>query len=157
MRKLLLLPASTLLLLCSLAALPAAAAPKTESDIFGYFSIAGKAPAGFQDIDVILLGGSGEYGAQAKPPFHGLIRMKNKKAKDYQILAPARKGKAFSFRTAAVASISYEFEGTLRRTEFNPENPPQHDEVVLTGTLRKMKAGEPIAGAKVDFTWELGD
>jgi hypothetical protein len=48
---------------------------QNNNDFFGYYAIDGKAPAAFADIDTIHLAGS--YGAEQKPPVHGLIRMKN--------------------------------------------------------------------------------
>jgi hypothetical protein len=129
-----------------------------EADIHGYFSIKGKVPQGFADIEHINLGGNGEYGAKANPPYYGLIRAK----KDYHLLKPTMDGKNFSFKTKAVAGVSYEFEGAFTRLDFTEEDKQpvdigKYDETVLSGTLKKMKAGKMIAESKVDFSWELGD
>ena len=129
-----------------------------EDDVFGYFIISGKAPKDFTDIDHLNLGGSGEYGAGANPPYYGQIRMKDKKKTDFKLLKPTMTGKNLSFKTEAVNGINYEFTGTLTQTDFStPESQPQADEKVLSGTLRKMKAGKLIAESKVEFTWFLGD
>jgi hypothetical protein len=129
-----------------------------ENDVFGYFMISGKAPKEFADIDHLNLGGSGEYGAGANPPYYGLIRLKGKKKTDFKLLKPTLEGKNLSFKTEAVKGISYDFTGTLTQTDFStPESQPQGDEKVLSGTLRKMKAGKMIAESKVAFTWFLGD
>jgi hypothetical protein len=129
-----------------------------EDDVFGFFMISGKAPKEFADIDHLDLGGNGEYGAGANPPYYGQIRLKDKKKTDFKLLKPTLKGKNLSFKTQAVKGISYEFTGTLTQTDFStPELQPEATEKVLSGTLRKMKAGKMIAESKVEFTWFLGD
>ena len=129
-----------------------------EDDVFGFFMISGKAPKEFADIDHINLGGSGEYGAGANPPYYGQIRLKDKKKTDFKLLKPTLEGKNLSFKTEAVNGVSYEFVGTLTQTDFStPETQPQAEEKVLSGTLRKLKAGKMIAESKVEFTWFLGD
>jgi len=128
-----------------------------EEDVFGYFLISGKAPKDFADIDVINLGGSGEYGAGANPPYYGMIRLKNKKKADFKLLKPTLEGKNLSFKTEAVGGISYEFVGVLTRTDFGSDLQLAQGEKVLIGTLKKLKGGKTIAESKVGFTWELGD
>ena len=132
-----------------------------KADIHGYFFIKGKAPQGFADIDNLVLGGDGEYGARANPPFYGQIRLKNKAGTDYKLRKPIMSGKNFSFKTESVRGVSYEFEGAFSRLDFTePEKQPVGDkwnETVLSGTLKKMKAGKMIAQSKVSFRWELGD
>lgn len=125
-------------------------------DVFGYFFIKGKAPAGFKNIDHLLLGGEGEFGAGAKPPFYGQIRLTGKGKTDYKLLKPTLDGNNLSFQTKAVAGVSYKFEGTLSQTDFT-DNQPDGDAVVLTGTLTKMKNGRSIGQAKLQFTWSVGD
>ncbi len=126
-------------------------------DVFGYFIIHGKAPRGFADIDHLNLAGSGESGAEAKPPFYGQIRPTNKAGTGYNLLKPTIEGKHISFKTKAVKGISYEFDGTLNRTDFGGEMQLAADEIVLTGTLKKLKAGKLIAQSKLAFNSELGD
>jgi len=126
------------------------------NDVFGYFFIKGKAPAGFTNIDHLLLGGDGEFGAGATPPFYGQIRVKGKGKTDYMLLKPTLDGNNLSFQTKAIAGISYKFEGTLTQTDFT-NNEPSGDAVVLTGTLTKMSKGKAIGHAKLKFTWSVGD
>jgi hypothetical protein len=137
---------------------PQSSAPAQGPDLFGYFFIKGKAPQGFADIDVLNLAGNGEYGAGAKPPFYGQIRLKNRARTDYKLLKPTMDGSNISFKTKAVGGVSYEFEGTFRRLDFTENQPvgDKWDEVILSGTLRKMRAGQTAAQSKVDFRWELG-
>jgi hypothetical protein len=52
--------------------------------------------------------------------------------------------------------VSYQFDGMLTRTNFDsPE--PSSDEVALSGTLKKIKAGKVVASSWVRYTWFLGD
>lgn len=133
-----------------------------EPDIFGYFYIQGKAPKGFADFDFLQLGGNGEYGAGANPPDYGTIMLKERSARiatvNYPLLKPNANGNQFSFKTKTVSGVSYEFGGTFSRLDFTEvDKQPAGGEVVLSGTLKKMKAGKMVAQSKVDFRWELGD
>lgn len=133
-----------------------------EPDIHGFFFIKDKVPQGFADIDHLNLGGKGEYGAKANPPYYGNISLKSKTAKAYMLLKPTMDGKNFSFKTEAVAGVSYEFEGVFTRLDFTKEGKQPTEvgdsvETVLSGTLRKKKAGKIIAEGKVTYSWYLGD
>ena len=131
----------------------AAAEAKAQSgnDIFGYYTIAGKAPAAFADISEIHLAGS--YGAEQKPPVYGLIRLKKKTAQDFAVNKPALNGKNISFTTQTVGGISYKFTGAFVRF---PANERQAG-IILRGVLRKFKGATKIAEANVRFTYEAGD
>ena len=128
-----------------------------EPDIHGYFSIAGKVPVAFQNIDYtdILLPG---YVDSAKPgaPYYGHIQIKGKRGGAYPLLKPTLDGKNLSFKTKAVAGVNYEFTGTLTRINFDPPQ-PEAEEIVLKGTLRKLRAGKEIAASEVAYSWYLGD
>ena len=155
MRTLVLLLA-TALLLVSVVTVPSSARPRTSEDkIYGYFFFAGKAPAAFKDIDHFDLS-IPAYVEKGKPPDYGRIRLKARNKPVYLLLKPTLDGKNLSFKTRAVRGVSYEFSGTLTRTDFD-EPRPASDEVVLRGTLKKIQAGKTIAESKVSFTWELGD
>jgi hypothetical protein len=121
------------------------------NDIFGYYTIDGKVPAAFADISEIHLAGS--YGAEQKPPVHGLIRLKKKTAKDFAVNKPTLNGKNISFTTKAVGGISYEFTGTFVKFPNNE----QQEGIILRGVLRKFKGKTKIAEANVGFTYEAGD
>ncbi|HEX8734519.1 MAG TPA: hypothetical protein VF721_04300 [Pyrinomonadaceae bacterium] len=123
---------------------------QTENDIFGYYTIQGKAPVGFTDISEIHL--AGDYGAQQKPPVHGLIRLKNKTAKDFAINKPTLNGKNITFTTKAVGGISYQFTGTFVKF---PNNEAQEG-TVLRGILRKFKGKTKIAEANLKFSYSAG-
>ena len=126
-------------------------------DVFGYFSIKGKAPRGFADIDHLNLGGSGEYGVAANPPYYGMIRLTNRARTDYKLLKPVINGNSLSFKTKAVGGVSYVFDGILARTDFGGKSQPEPDDIVLSGTLKKIKAGKVVAQGKMNFTWQIGD
>ena len=129
------------------ASMPAKA--QNGNDVFGYYSIDGKVPAAFAGIDVIHLAGS--YGAEQKPPVHGMIRPK--KGKDFPLLKPALRGKNISFTTKAVGGISYKFTGTFVKFPNNE----QQEGIILRGVLQKFKGRTKIAEANVKFTYEAGD
>jgi len=122
---------------------------QAENDIFGYYTIDGRAPAAFADISEIHLAGS--YGAERKPPVHGMIRPK--KGKDFPLLKPKLVGKNISFETKAVGGISYKFTGAFIKF---PNNEAQQG-VILRGVLQKFKGKTKIAEARVGFTYEAGD
>jgi len=152
----LLLLLATALLLVSVVAVPSSTLPRTSKDkVYGYFFFAGQAPAAFKDIDHFDLS-IPAYVEKGKRPDYGRIRLKARNKRDYLLLKPTLDGKNLSFKTKAVGGISYEFSGTLTRTDFD-EPRPASGEIVLRGTLKKIKAGKTIAESKVSFTWELGD
>ena len=128
-------------------------AQNAKTDIFGYYFIE-KSPKAFADISEIHLAGS--YGAEQKPPMHGLIRMKSKKAKDFQLLKPNLDGMNLTFSTKAVSGISYSFSGTFTRLGNFPEEQPE-GKVLLKGTLIKLKGKMKLAEANVSFTYSAGD
>jgi hypothetical protein len=127
------------------------ASAQTENDIFGYYTIQGNAPVGFADISEIHL--AGDYGAQQSPPVHGMIRLKNKTAKDFAVNKPVLNGKNITFTTKAVGGVSYEFTGTFVKF---PNNTQQAG-TVLRGVLRKYRGKTKIAEANVKFSYDAGD
>ena len=129
----------------------------TEVKIYGYFFIAGKVPAAFKDIEVMDIE-IPPYVDKRKhsAPDYGRIRLKSRRAVDYDLLKPTLDGNNLSFKTKAVRGISYEFSGTLNRTNFD-EPQPGAKEIVLSGTLKKLRAGKEIAASEVAYRWELGD
>lgn len=127
---------------------------QTETtDIFGYYSIE-KPTKDFANISEIHL--SGNYGAEQKPPAYGLIRLKAKNAKDFQIQKPALDGKNLTFSTNEVSGISYKFEGEFSKLGNFPELQP-NGEILLTGTLTKYRGKTKIASANVKLLYSTGD
>jgi hypothetical protein len=122
---------------------------QSRNDIFGYYSINGKVPAAFKEIDTIHLAGS--YGAEQNPPVYGLIRPK--KGKDFPLKKPALNGKNIAFVTKTVGGVSYLFTGTFVKFPNNE----QQSGVILRGVLQKFKRGAKIAEANVAFNYDAGD
>lgn len=138
----------------SAAALQTPAAGAKVVDASGTFSIHGKPPQAFANIAVLEIGGDDEYGWKAKPPFYGFIRLGNKARTDYKLLRPTIDGKNISFKTRAVGGVSYEFEGTFTQLDFAEKD--LRNQVVLSGTLRKLAGGKVAAEAKLDFDYTPG-
>ncbi len=126
---------------------------QSKTEIFGYYSIV-KATKEFADISEIHL--AGNYGAEQKPKFYGLIRLKAKKAKDFQLLKPTLTGKKLNFSTTKVNGISYKFTGKFTKLGNFPELQP-NGEVLLTGTLTKYRGKTKIALANVKLSYQAGD
>jgi hypothetical protein len=124
-----------------------------DPDVHGFFFFKGRVPAAFRNIDHLNLDIPGGLGT---PPYYGQIRLKAPAGTDYKLLPPTLNGKHLSFKTKKVGGASYQFDGTLTRTNFDsPE--PSSDEVVLSGTLKKIKGGKVVASSRVRYTWFLGD
>ena len=145
-----------LLVLSSLfAAVAGPPVPRARAiDASGTFSIHGKAPQAFANIEVLEIGGNDEYGWKATPPFYGFIRLNNQAKTDYKLLKPTIDDKNISFKTRSVAGVSYEFAGTFTQLDFAEKD--MRNQVVLSGTLKKIVAGKVAAEAKLDFDYTPG-
>jgi len=140
---------------------PAAPKPAPKVDVFGYYYFhEGEAPKGFQDIDHLNLSTFDMKGDEmVDVPLHGAIRLKAKgagPAVDFQLVAPALQGKAFSFTTEEVGGIAYRFAGSFVKLGNFPED-RQEDEVILKGRLTKLQGGKPVAESDVGFRYTGGD
>lgn len=146
-----------ILLILAVFALVAAGAQaqdkKNGKDIFGYFYFKGRVSNDFTDIREIHL--AGDFGAREKPPFYGLIRLKSRNAKDFAVLKPTGIGKNISFATKTVGGVSYQFTGAFTRVDIE-ERETKPEEVVLKGTLTKLKNGAKVAAEAVSFTYFPG-
>ncbi len=140
---------------------PAAPKPAPKVDVFGYYYFhEQEAPKGFQDIDHLNLSTFDMKGDEmVDVPLHGAIRLKAKgpePAVDFELIAPALKGKAFSFTTQEVGGISYRFAGSFVKLGNFPEERPE-DEVILKGHLTKLQGGKTVAESDVRFRYTGGD
>jgi len=123
-------------------------------DASGTFSIHGKAPQGFTNIAVVEIAGNDEYGWKANPPFYGFIRLKDQAQTDYKLFKPTIDDQKISFKTRTVGGVSYEFEGSFTRLDFAEKE--MWNQVVLSGTLKKLSGGKVLAQAKLDFDYTPG-
>ena len=128
-------------------------AQSKEIEIFGYYRFQ-KVPKAFADISEIHL--AGNYGAQQSPPFHGFIRLLKKKSKDFHLLKPTLNQKNLSFSTKSVRGIRYSFSGNFRHLGNFPEERP-NGQILLWGTLTKLKGKIKLAQANVSFIYFAGD
>lgn len=155
MRKILLLAAVVLMVI---AGAPSAVRAQTGGpEVHGYFTLTGYVPAALKNIDHINIL-IPPYVDPARPnaPDHGRIRTTGRYQADYLLLKPTLYGKNVSFRTRTVRGVRYEFSGTLTRTSFD-EPQPTSEEIILRGTLKKVRRGRTVARTRVACTWELGD
>ena len=127
---------------------------ETKGDVTGAYFASGNLPSDFSEIDHLSLATIDE---NAKPaPLNGFIRPKRKSAKDYKLVSPTLNGNNLTFTTTAVDGVSYSFTGTFEKMDDFSANPPPTDEVILKGTLTKMKDGKSAAETKVSFTYSAG-
>lgn len=126
---------------------------KEKVEIFGYYTIV-KPTKDFNDISEINLGG--DFGANEKPPFYGLVRLKKTHTKDFRLLKPILTGKHLVFTTKDVNGVYYKFSGDfIKLGNFPILNP--NGEVILKGMLSKYRGKKKIASANVKFSYEAGD
>lgn len=123
-------------------------------DASGTFSIHGKPPQAFANIAVLEIGGDDEYGWKANPPVYGFIRLNNRAQTDYKLLKPTIDDKNISLKTRSVGGVSYEFEGSFKQLDFAEKG--MSNEVVLSGTLKKLVGGKVTAEAKLEFDYTPG-
>jgi len=148
------------------ATVPATASPQKDSqrstvsaaektvDVTGAYFVQGKVPPEFSEIEYLTLANIDE---NAKPsPLNGFIRPKRRSAKDYRLVNPKLSGNSLTFETDAVSGLSYGFDGTFLKMGNFPVNPPEWDEIVLQGTLKKMRGSNVIAETKVALTYSAG-
>lgn len=144
---------SLLFLFLLMSALTTFTQKNNKVDIFGYYTIE-KPMKDFVDISEIHL--VGDYGEQLKPPVYGLIGMKKKGAKAFQLLKPTLNGKNLTFTTKTVGGISYQFDGAFTKLGNFPALQP-NGEILLKGKLIKYKGKTKIAEADVKFSYFAGD
>lgn len=127
----------------------------TNNDVTGAYFPSTALPADFSEIEHLSLANIDDQGKPA--PLNGFIRPKRQSAKDYKLVNPKLDGKNLTFSTVSVDGVSYSFTGAFEKLDNFPENPPPDDEVVLKGTLTKMRDGKAVAETKVNFTYSAGD
>jgi hypothetical protein len=134
---------------------PAQASPAAaQGDVTGAYFASGDLPAEFSEIEHLSLATIDENGLPA--PLNGFIRPKRRSAADYRLVNPRLAGRELTFTTSAVGGVSYGFKGMFARLDNFPENPPDSEEIVLRGTLTKLKDGSTVAETSVNFTYSAG-
>lgn len=121
---------------------------------YGYFSLVGRAPAGFENFDTIQYWRREDE--QTGPDISDRTSGVNESGGvvyGYQTISLTRQ--RFVFTTKKVRGVSYKFNGRFLSTNFvdaelNLEKP------VLVGTLSKYKHGRRVAEANVKLTYFAG-
>ena len=126
-----------------------------EKEPYGYFRPAAKFANEFADVAELHLSGAGEYGAKANPPFLGTLETKGRAPKKFRIRERNIAGLKIDLSTETLGGVSYQFSGTFARADFHAGGVPL-DEVMLSGTLTKLRDGKTIATTRVRFAFEAG-
>lgn len=124
------------------------------TDVTGPYFPTTPLPAEFAELDHLLLATIDENGEPA--PLNGFLRSKKASAKDYTLVNPARNGRNLTFTTVAVNGVHYTFDGAFTRLDHFAVNAPAYDEVVLSGTLTKMRDGNTVATTPASFAYQAG-
>jgi hypothetical protein len=124
-------------------------------DVTGAYFPVSALPAEFAELDHLHLATINEHAEPA--PLNGFLRPRELSAQDYHLVAPRIEGRRLSFTTSRVGGVDYEFTGAFERTTDFAGNPPEHDEVVLAGTLTKRRNGAVAATTPVSFRYYVGD
>jgi hypothetical protein len=135
---------------------PAAEVPQDPagSDVTGPYVPTTPLPAEFAELEHLLLATIDENGEPA--PLNGFLRSKKANTKDYVLVQPVLTGRKLTFTTAAVNGVHYAFDGAFTRLDHFAVNTPQFDEVVLSGTLTKLRNGNSVATTPVSFAYQPG-
>jgi hypothetical protein len=135
---------------------PAAEVPPDPAggDVTGPYFPTNPLPAEFAELDHLLLATIDDNGEPA--PLNGFLRPKKARANDYVLVKPALSGRNLTFTTTAVAGVHYTFNGAFTRLDHFAANAPAYDEVVLSGTLTKMRDGNSVATTPVSFAYQAG-
>jgi len=127
------------------------------TDPFGYYMLdeTDGLPPWAKTIDHLLLSNIDDQG-EKKVPLWGWIRLREEAGgTDYRLVEPRIEGLRFTFRTEAVAGVSYAFEGEFQQAGEMPALAPQG--VVLQGTLRRLSGTDPASEIQARFLYSPGD
>ncbi len=121
---------------------------------YGYFSLVGKLPRGFENFDTIQYWRKEDE--QAGPDISERTSGVNETGGvvyKYATISITRR--KFVFTTTKVKGISYNFSGRFLRSDF-VDGEMDLDKPVLVGTLGKYKNGKRVAEAVVKFSYFAG-
>jgi hypothetical protein len=138
----------------------------TTVDLAGFYFLTGPVPSWASDIDVVDLTGLNVTSVPLDTTIlsntrssPGFIRLKWDTAgpppKDFHLTKIVLKGHHFTFVTAAVGSVAYEFDGRFRRLSRLATQDVEG--VVLSGRLRKLRGGNVVAEGDVQFRYFNGE
>jgi hypothetical protein len=130
------------------------AADSADHDVTGAYFPIDALPADFAEIEHLLLATIDENAAPA--PLNGFLRPRARAAEDYVLVKPSLEGRRLTFETTAHGGVHYAFEGEFQVLDKFAENPPSPETVVLSGTLRRIREGQPVASTPVRFRYEAG-
>jgi len=143
---------------------PPADTADTMVDPGGFYFLTDSVPPWAADIDVLELTGlyfiSVPHDTTITPPdtakflYHILLKSDTggPPPPDFHLTQLVFHGRHFKFVTAAMDSVSYDFDGYFRRfSKLRPED------VALSGRLRKLRAGRTVAEGDVRFRYFEGE
>ena len=84
-----------------------------------------------------------------------MLRTKGRTATQFGLRERTISGREIRFTTETINGISYRFTGKLARLNFHDGGVPI-DEVMLSGTIVKLRGGKTIASAPLSFFFEAG-
>lgn len=132
----------------------ATATVPADHDVTGAYFPIDPLPVPFAELEHLSLANIDENAAPA--PLNGFLRPKVRSAEDYVLVEPKLEGQQLTFTTTAHGGVHYTFEGRFEVLGKFPENPPSYETVVLTGTLQRLRDGQPAASTPVRFRYEAG-
>jgi hypothetical protein len=121
---------------------------------YGYFSLVGKPPRGFENFDTIQywLKQDEQTGADISTRTAG-VNETGGVVYPYATVSVTRQ--AFIFTTKTVRGVSYKFSGRFLRSDFVGSD-MSFDKPVLVGSLNKYRNGKRVAAATVKLSYFAG-
>lgn len=119
---------------------------------YGYYSIQGEAPKGFQNIDSIQYWRQDSSGPDVSERLSGVNLVGGTR---YRFAAITVNRKNFSFTTRKVNGVHYSFSGRFLRTDFLDDELTE-EKAVARGTLVKYKNGIRVARANITLSYFAG-
>lgn len=123
-------------------------------DVTGAYFAMDALPDDFAEIAHLSLATIDENAAPA--PLNGFLRPKSNRADDYKLVNPSLTDRRLTFETTANGGVQYAFDGQFEMLINFPENPPDSETVVLSGTLTRIRDGQTAASTPVRFRYEAG-
>jgi hypothetical protein len=121
---------------------------------YGYFSLVGKPPQGFENFDTIQYWRrqDEQTGADVSSRTAG-VNETGGVVYRYATVSVTRQ--TFIFTTQTVRGVSYKFSGRFLRSDF-VESDMSFEKPVLVGTLGKYRKGKRVASANVKLSYFAG-